>query len=545
VTTFTYHPTSGQVSGIASPGGVSLSYTYDGSLLTGTTWTGPVAGSVTRTYDTDFRVATESVNGGNSITFQYDPDSLLTSAGALTLTRNAEHGLLTGTTLGNVTDTYTYSPFGELATYQANYSASPLLGVTYTRDPLGRITQKVETIGGVTTTTVYGYDTAGRLTDVTTDGTLTAHYEFDPNGNRLSVTRPGTGTVAGTYDAQDRLVTYGAVSYTYNANGDLLSSTSGGQTTTYTYDVFGNLVSVGLPNGNQIEYVIDGQNRRIGKKVNGTLVQGLLYSGQLRPVAELDGSGGVVVRFVYGTKINVPEYMVKGGVTYRLITDHLGSVRLVLNTADGTIAQRLDYDEFGQIVLDTAPGFQPFGFAGGLYDPDIKLVRFGARDYDAFTGRWTTKDPIRLRGRDTNFYGYARQNPLKWVDPRGLYWEYSQSTGQLWHFPPEGGAGEFAGEGYSGSGEGLNNPLYQLEPNVGPIPEGEYRIGPPVPSPLGNPTMSLTPKEGTETFGRGPFLIHADNPCECFTASKGCVVLPREVRQRIAGSGDPNFRVVP
>jgi uncharacterized protein RhaS with RHS repeats len=56
-TTFTYHPTTGQVASIASPGGVGLSYTYDGSMLTGTTWTGPVAGTVTRTYDTDFRDA--------------------------------------------------------------------------------------------------------------------------------------------------------------------------------------------------------------------------------------------------------------------------------------------------------------------------------------------------------------------------------------------------------------------------------------------------------------------------------------------------------
>jgi len=73
-------------------------------LLTGTTWAGPVAGNVTRTYDTDFRVTTESVNGGNSVTFQYDPDSLLTTAGALTLTRHAQHGLLTGTSLGSVTN---------------------------------------------------------------------------------------------------------------------------------------------------------------------------------------------------------------------------------------------------------------------------------------------------------------------------------------------------------------------------------------------------------------------------------------------------------
>jgi RHS repeat-associated protein len=421
VTTFTYHPTSGQVSGIASPGGVSLGYTYDGSLLTGTTWAGPVAGSVTRTYDTDFRVATESVNGGNSVTFQYDPDSLLTGAGALTLTRHAQHGLLTGTTLGSVTDSYTYSTFGELSTYQTNYNGSPIFGMTYTRDALGRITQKVETIGGTTTTTVYDYDLAGRLANVTQDGTLAAHYDYDANGNRLSVTRPGTGTVSGTYDAQDRLTTYGAVTYSYSANGDLQTATSGIETTSYSYDVFGNLTAVALASGTQIEYIIDGESRRIGRKINGTLVQGFLYRDRLAPVAELDGSGEVVTRFVYGTKVNVPDYMVKGGATYRLITDHLGSVRLVLNTATGATVQRLDYDEFGQITQDTNPGFQPFGFAGGLYDSDTKLVRFGVRDYDAFPGRWTSKDPIRFAGGDPNLYGYVGNNAVNRLDPVGLY----------------------------------------------------------------------------------------------------------------------------
>jgi RHS repeat-associated protein len=414
---FSYN-SSGQVSGIASPGGVSLGYTYDGSLLTGSTWSGPIAGSVTRTYDTDFRVATESINGGSSVTFQYDPDSLLTGAGALTLTRNAQHGLLTGTTLGNVTDSYTYSTFGEFATYQASYNSSPLLNVQYTRDALGRITQKVETVGGTTTTTVYDYDQAGRLANVTQDGTLAAHYEYDANGNRLSVTRSGSGTVSGSYDAQDRLVSYGAVSYTYTANGDLLSTTSGTETTTYSYDVFGNLTNVRLPNGNQIEYVIDGQNRRIGKRVNGTLTQGFLYSSQLRPAAELDGSGTVVSRFVYGTKINVPEYMVKASTTYRLVTDHLGSVRLVVDTTSGAIVERIDYDEFGQIILDTNPGFQPFGYAGGIYDLHTKLARFGFRDYDAFIGRWTTKDLIRFGG-GLNLYAYV-DSPMNLIDPLGL-----------------------------------------------------------------------------------------------------------------------------
>jgi len=60
---------------------------------------------------------------------------------------------------------------------------------------------------------------------------------------------------------------------------------------------------------------------------------------------------------------HVPDDMVKGGVTYRIISDHLGSVRLVINTSDNSIAQRIDYDEFGNVLQGTNPGFQPFAFA--------------------------------------------------------------------------------------------------------------------------------------------------------------------------------------
>ena len=79
-----------------------------------------------------------------------------------------------------------------------------------------------------------------------------------------------------------------------------------------------------LPGGSTIDYVIDGRNRRIGKKVGGTPVKAWLYRDQLEPVAELDGAGNLVSRFVYASKPHVPDYMVKGGVTYRIISDHLG-----------------------------------------------------------------------------------------------------------------------------------------------------------------------------------------------------------------------------
>src|SRR5437762_1772034 len=81
----------------------------------------------------------------------------------------------------------------------------------------------------------------------------------------------------------------------------------------------------------------------------------------------------------------------------------------------------MDYDEFGNVLLDSNPGFQPFGFAGGLYDLSTKLVHFGSRDYDAEIGRWTAKDPIAFGGGDTNLYGYAVNDPVNGIDPVGLW----------------------------------------------------------------------------------------------------------------------------
>ncbi len=204
-----------------------------------------------------------------------------------------------------------------------------------------------------------------RLVEVKQDGVVTESYEYDANGNRVQALTSSQGMVTGSYDDQDRLLSYGGNTYTYTANGELLTKTSNGQTTTYQYDVLGNLRRVELP-GKTIEYVIDGRNRRVGKKVNGTLVQGFLYQGTLKPVAELDGNGKVVARFVYGSKGNVPDYLVKEGKTYRLISDHLGSPRWVVDLSNGDVAQKMEYDAFGNVVLDTNPEFQPFGFAGGF-----------------------------------------------------------------------------------------------------------------------------------------------------------------------------------
>jgi RHS repeat-associated protein len=72
------------------------------------------------------------------------------------------------------------------------------------------------------------------------------------------------------------------------------------------------------------------------------------------------------------------------------------------------------------VIQDTNPGFQPFGYAGGLYDAATGLVRFGARDYDPSLGRWTAKDPVGLAGGSTNLYAYVRNRPTILRDPKGF-----------------------------------------------------------------------------------------------------------------------------
>ena len=113
-------------------------------------------------------------------------------------------------------------------------------------------------------------------------------------------------------------------------------------------------------------------------------------------------------------------------------------------------------------------------------------------------------------------------------------WSYSQSTGQLTRNGVPLGR-----PGYSGAPEGQNNPNMQQVPNVGPIPRGTYRIGPPRSSSARGPhVLDLTPV-GHNALGRTAFLIHGerrDGPPGL--ASTGCIILPLHIRQQVVASGD-------
>jgi Protein of unknown function (DUF2778) len=123
-------------------------------------------------------------------------------------------------------------------------------------------------------------------------------------------------------------------------------------------------------------------------------------------------------------------------------------------------------------------------------------------------------------------------------EDKAMAWIYSQSTGILTH------NGNHIATGYSGNGEGKNNPAMQNVPNTGPCPQGNYQIGPPKDdNNVGPFALPLTPLPGTNTFGRFAFLIHGDSIVHPGTASEGCIILLRDARNQIAGSGDQALTV--
>ncbi len=363
VFSYDYDGATGRLAGARTPEGQSETYAYDGALLLGVTIAGAAAGSVAFSYDGDLRLASKAVNG-QTIGFVYDPDDALTAAGALALQRDAASGDVTGTTLGGVTSHQSVSGYGEIDHRDAAFGPVSLYASdVLARDLTGRILSRSEAVRGTASVHDYTYDALGRLTDVAVDGVARAHYDYDENGNRLS--RDAGGAMdAYTYDAQDRLLSAGDRLYTYTADGALDTKTVGDAVTEYRYDMAGSLLGVTLPSGDRIGYIVDVAGRRVGRTRNGAVTHAWLYGANLGPAAELDAAGQIVSRFVYGTRSWVPAYLVKGGVTYLIVTDAVGSVRLVVDVQTGAVVQELDYDEFGRVSADTNPGFQPFGFGG-------------------------------------------------------------------------------------------------------------------------------------------------------------------------------------
>lgn len=104
--------------------------------------------------------------------------------------------------------------------------------------------------------------------------------------------------------------------------------------------------------------------------------------------------------------------------------------------------------------------------------------------------------------------------------------------------------GEFEGHGYSGHGDGKNNPEMENVPNTGPLPRGMWEIQqPPYTHPkLGQIVFNLIPI-GHDAHGRSAFRIHGDSTAHPGEASDGCIILGRAVRLAIAAAGETRLMV--
>ncbi|MDN3366525.1 RHS repeat-associated core domain-containing protein, partial [Ralstonia pseudosolanacearum] len=121
-----------------------------------------------------------------------------------------------------------------------------------------------------------------------------------------------------------------------------------------------------------------------------------------------------------------PVATIKNGTPYYVYADQIDTPRVITDT-NNLMAWRWDQaDPFGVTLPDENPTslgtftYNP-RFPGQVYDAETGKHYNANRDYDPASGRYVQSDPIGLKGGQPSTYSYVRGNPLRFVDPLGLY----------------------------------------------------------------------------------------------------------------------------
>jgi RHS repeat-associated protein len=410
--------------------------------------------------------------------------------------------------------------------------ATPTPGTTasldqsYTYDNLNRVLSA--TANGVTTQ--YSYDATGNRTAKTINATSYANT-VSATSNRLTQVQDVTGTASISYDAAGNITNDGANTYTYSDRGRMASSTTGLGTINYAYNALEQRVSKTGPAGavptGAAYYVYDQAGNLLGEyDANQTPIYETVYLGNNQaalPVGVMKQTGTVA-----NNNITTDLYYV--------YADHIHTPRVITRPSDNAIVWRWDTAEvFGATTPDQNPnnlGTFTYNqrFPGQVFDAETGLNQNWNREYDPRQGRYRQSDPIGLAG-GINTFSYVDGNPLSFTDPTGLVCEYSQS-GRTFICTNAAGQTYASCTGYSGNGQGLNNPAAQNQPNVGPLPQGSYTVGGTT-NRRGPNTRPLIPDPSNNMYGRSGFLLHGDNAAMNNTASEGCIIIPPQCRTAV------------
>jgi RHS repeat-associated protein len=395
----------GNVTRVAHPDGSVVTYTYD--KAGNRTGVSTAEGTSLYAYDALHRLSSVTDPHGHVTRYAYDAVGNVTRI-------EYPNGLITKRTydsMSRITSTET-----------VNGAASVLFRETYEYSQGGNRTKVISHDGSSVS---FQYDALSRLdieTWHTSEGAAfrKLDYDYDAWGNRVKVTDLLTNAVTDyAHNTLDQLVTRGAETFTYDANGNLRTRTAAEGTRTFGFDAQQRLSQVALPDGRKVQYTLDGQGRRIGATTdtrrNFVLDVATPFS---RVLAEKGEGDAPVATYTYGHEL-LSAKRTGGEVFY--IYDAFGSVRALADET-GTITDSYAYDGFGQVVVRTGTTSNDFYYRGEQLDPVTGLYHLRARDYDPSLGRFVSVDSAQgtvVDPRTLNRYTYALNDPVNRIDPSG------------------------------------------------------------------------------------------------------------------------------
>jgi RHS repeat-associated protein len=393
--TWTYDLAGQLLSEASTANASTVAYAYNG---VGSRVTVHLSGQLFLTYAYDDAARLKSITRGSNV-FEFDYD-----VADRRLAMSYPNGVAT---------TYGYDSVSRLTSLVAQTSSTVITSFGYTYDDAGNRTTKV----APEFTETYTYDPLYRLKTVDrSSGTPAAWiYDYDAVGNRTVAQVDGVART-GVYNDRNELesLTGGGptATYSYDSNGNLTQKVEGTTTWTYEWNAENQLTRV-LSNGSEVaRYKYDPLGRRV-ESVAGATTTLRAYEGDdiLR-----ESSGGQVVKYIHGDAVDEPIAKEDGaGVLTYFHADGLGSIARTSDAA-GATGTSYFYDAFGAM----SGGAAGYSFTGREWDVVAGLYYYRARYYDARIGRFTSQDPIGLRGGDNNVYAYVWNKPTDFIDPEGL-----------------------------------------------------------------------------------------------------------------------------